>query len=364
MKPGLSDHPNPIIADDIDQVVSSDLDWGQFAGCTVLVAGGSGFLPSYLVETLLALKRHPALSGGVPPRIIALVRSEDRAQARFAHHRQNTALTLLVQDVCAPLPTEIRPDFILHAASPASPKFYRDDPVGTIRPNTIGTERLLERAADSGVKGFLFFSTSEIYGTLPETAIPTAEHEIGVLDPVNPRACYAESKRLGEAMCVAWQRQYGVAASIVRPFHVYGPGMRLDDGRVFADFVADILAGRDIKLLSAGTATRSFCYLSEATEGFFRILLRGERGTAYNLGNPAGETSIAALAQCLAELFPDKGLRVNHATRDADSTYMPSPIERSCPDISRLESLGWQPTIGVEDGFRRTIESFSAGGVV
>lgn len=354
-------HPNPVIAEDIERVISSGIDWTPLADSQVLVTGAGGFLPAYLVETVLALGREHAKLGGAPPQVIALVRSEERAWARFAHHRNNPALRFVIQDVSDGLPPDIKPDFLIHAASPASPKFYRDDPVGTIRPNTAGTENLLRTAAESNARGFLYFSTSEVYGALPETAIPTREEQFGVLDPTDARACYAEAKRLGEAMCLAWHRQFGVPATIVRPFHVYGPGMSLDDGRVFADFVADVLAGRDIGLMSAGTATRSFCYLSEATEAFFRILLQGAPGQAYNLGNPDGECSIADLAEMLAALYPEKKLKVRRAERSKDSAYMPSAIERSCPDISRLKSLGWQPGIGIEHGFARTIESFSDG---
>ena len=354
-------HPDPIIAGDIARIISSDLEWRRLAGCSVLITGATGFLPAYFVEVVMALQHCPALIGNDPPRVVALVRSEDRARAKFGRHLQDPNFTLLVQDVCTRLPVDIQPDFIVHAASPASPKYYRDDPVGTIGPNTVGTEHLLERAADVDAKGFLFFSSSEIYGDLPETMIPTRESDVGVLDPTDPRNCYAESKRLGEALCIAYHRQFGVAASIVRPFHVYGPGMRFDDGRVFADFAASVVQGRDIELLSAGTARRSFCYLGDATEGFFRILLCGESGTAYNLGNPDCEVSIAELAEILTALYPEKGLKVIRAVRKAGDPYMPSKVERSCPDVGRLRSLGWRPSIDIGTGFRRAIDSLSLG---
>jgi UDP-glucuronate decarboxylase len=362
MKRSVAGHPNPIIADDVSRIVSAIPDWRSLARRTVLVTGANGFLPAYIVEVLLSLAELGVLNEAEVPRVIALTRNERHARLRFAHRIGSPGLEILVQDVCDPLPPHVRPDYIIHAASPASPKFYRDDPVGTINPNTLGTAQLLERAAETEAEGFLFFSTSEIYGMLPDGAIPTPEDAVGVLDPIDPRSCYAEAKRLGEALCVAWQRQFGVPSRIVRPFHVYGPGMRLDDGRVFADFVADVLAGRDIKLMSAGTATRSFCYLSDATEGLFRIILLGADAVAYNLGHPEGETSISDLANIIAGLYPEKGLSVSRAVREAGSSYLPSPIERSCPDISRLQAIGWTPTTGVAEGFRRTIDSFAFGG--
>jgi nucleoside-diphosphate-sugar epimerase len=153
--------------------------------------------------------------------------------------------------------------------------------------------------------------------------------------------------------------QHGVPARIVRPFHTYGPGLRLDDGRVFADFVADVLARRPIALRSSGTATRSFCYLADTVAGFFSVLLRGQNAVAYNVGDDRGEVSIRDLADLLVATFPERGLSVRNEARPADDSYLPSSVERSCPDISRVRSLGWQPSTSLADGFRRTVASFA-----
>lgn len=348
---------NMIVAEDIERILSADLDWAQFEGRTVLITGASGFLAAYLTQTMLALAEKRS-SG--PARMIGLVRDKARTAAQLGTLIDHPLLTLLEQDVCDPLPDDLHADFIIHAASLASPKFYRDDPIGTIRPNVIGTEQILELAARAK-STVLYISSSEVYGTLPPDAIPTAENMLGLVDPLDPRSCYAESKRMGEALCVAWHRQRGVRVTAVRPFHIYGPGMRLDDGRVFADFTADIIAGRDITLFSEGNATRSFCYIADATEAFLRVLLAGQRGTAYNVGNPDGETAIGALADMLTGLFPDRKLCVVRKTRDSRSAYMPSSIERSCPNIDRITALGWRPLTDVRSGFKRTIASFIAG---
>jgi nucleoside-diphosphate-sugar epimerase len=161
-------------------------------------------------------------------------------------------------------------------------------------------------------------------------------------------------------MCVAWHHQFGVPTRIARPFHTYGPGLDRKDGRVFADFVSDILARRDIVLRSDGSARRAFCYLSDATAGFFTILLRGENGKAYNVANPGGELSIRELAELLVEAFPERGLKVVFARRDEGEDYIPSPFVRNCPDVSRMATLGWTPTTSVVEGFRRTVSSFES----
>jgi len=132
----------------------------------------------------------------------------------------------------------------------------------------------------------------------------------------------------------------------------------LDDGRVYADFVADIVNNLDIIMKSDGSARRAFCYLTDAVQGFLTILLKGENGQAYNLGNPQGEISILELAVKLVDLFPEKGLKVLRQPIHDNPDYIPSQISRNCPDISKLLALGWQPQTSIEEGFKRTIGSF------
>jgi UDP-glucuronate decarboxylase len=346
---------HPIIQADLQAILDAERDWPALARATMVVSGAAGFLPAYMVETVLALNDRRERK---PTQVIGLVRSLKRARDRFRGHEGRADLVLIEHDISRPLPDLPAADFIVHAASNASPKYYRPDPVGTIAANVAGTEHLLRLAHERQAKRFLYFSSSEIYGPTP-ARVPTREMDFGPLDCLNVRSCYAESKRLGETLCVAWQEQFGVAATIVRPFHTYGPGMRLDDGRVFADFVRDVVEGRPIILKSDGRATRAFCYLADATSGFFAALLRGRAGQAYNIGNDGAEISIGGLADLLVELFPEKRLSVARQMRAAGDPYLPSALERSCPDISLARELGWQPTTTLADGFRRTVRSFT-----
>lgn len=352
----LSSHP--VVRADIERVLAADLPWHDLDGQTILITGANGFLPAAMVEVLLTLaSRHI----GPRPRVVALVRSRARAEERFAAWCGHPSLEIVEHDASKPLEWHDAADVIVHAASQASPKYYGSDPVGTALPNVAGTAHLLDLAARCGTSRFLYFSSSEVYGSL-EPGASAREDVFGPLDPATVRACYAESKRMGETLCVAYANQHGVPAVIVRPFHTYGPGMRLDDGRVFCDFVRDAVAGRDIQLNSAGLAERAFCYLADATEGFFTALLKGTPATAYNVGNADAVVSIRALAELIAGLDPEQRIRAriggDTSVAASGSGYIASTVQRSAPDVARIASLGWRPVTGLTQGFSRTIEVY------
>jgi nucleoside-diphosphate-sugar epimerase len=344
----LSRHP--LWREDIARILSAPLPWAAFEGRTILIAGANGFLPAAMVETLLTLSDQ-----GAGLKVIALARSREKAQRRFGGWLAHPALSLIVADVSAPLEVDGPVDMIVHAASQASPRYYDVDPVGTALPNILGTHRLLELARRKGAARLLYFSSSEVYGSLAGRD-SVREEDFGPLDPATLRACYAESKRMGETLCVSYGAQYGVDCLIARPFHTYGPGMRLDDGRVFADFLRDIVMGRDIVLNSDGRAERAFCYLADAVEGFFTLLLKGESGAAYNVGNAGAVMSIRDLATLLVGLRPERGLTAHFAP--PREGYLTSQVSRAVPDTTRLEALGWCPRTGVAEGFGRMIDIY------
>ena len=345
---------NTIVDEDVAAIAARDLPWEKLAGCKIVVTGAGGFLGTYLVRTLLALHQLGKVSQ--PVKVIAMVRNPQRAKERFVDLEQNSNLSLLHWDlntIAVPPLGDVH--YILHAASQASPRFYGTDPVGTLLPNAVGTAALLEALRHSAdPRGFLFVSSSEVYGAVAgEVSLP--ETRYGTVDPATVRACYAESKRVGETMCVAWHHQYKIPTIMVRPFHTYGPGLTAEDGRVFADFAFNVLRGENIVMNSDGTARRAFCYASDAVAGFFCALLKGTPGLAYNVANPAGELSVMELAEMLVGLFPEKQLTVERRFKSDEKNYMPSTFSRLVPDVERLQGLGWQASISPADGFRRMI---------
>ena len=348
-----------IISEDINEIISSNIPWEKFQGKTILISGASGFLPSYIVHTLMSLNKHKRISS--PLRIIALVRNEIKAKERFADYLSDKNFNFFVHDVSKSLEGLLKEEihYIIHAASQASPKYYGVDPVGTLSANIFGTANLLKLAQKNPIESFLYFSSGEVYGQVNESINEINETDYGYVDPISVRSCYAESKRMAETMCVSWQKQFGVPVKIVRPFHTYGPGMQLDDGRVFADFVADMVNNRDIVMKSDGSAVRAFCYLSDATIGFFTVLFHGELSAAYNVSNDKAIISIFDLAEKLITLFPEKNLKViKKEPRTNSNEYLKSSITRNIPSIKKINALGWSPIYSIEEGFKRTILSF------
>jgi nucleoside-diphosphate-sugar epimerase len=346
---------NPIIRGDLDYIASANLPWELLRNKKIIITGGGGFLAAYLIKSLLTIGRRHKLNLNV----ICVARSTSSLAYRLSSFLGSLNLSVVLHDISKPLPSNFPcADFIIHTASQASPKYYGIDPVGTLLANSAGTMNLLEHAVQSRAEKFLFFSSGEVYGVPLNSNHPIGEQDYGYLDPMIVRSCYAESKRVGETMCVAWAQQYGVHTSVVRPFHTYGPGTALDDERVFADFVADVVARRDIVLKSDGLAQRAFCYIADATIGFLTVLLLGSKAEAYNVANPDAEISIRDLATLVADLFPERGVGVRIEMSTSSSSYLKSPIYRSCPSIEKIKSLGWTPTVSLKDGFRQTIQSY------
>jgi nucleoside-diphosphate-sugar epimerase len=341
---------NYIIHEDLNIIVNSDIEWQRFQDKSILITGANGFLPAYMVESLLYANKKFNLNLFV----YCLVRNISKASQRFKDYLENKHLKFIHQDICSPININNNIDYIIHAASQASPKYYGTDPVGTLNANVIGTNNILEFSLRNRIESFLYFSSSEIYGSLNKNYIE--EHDFGYLDCNTIRACYAESKRMGETMCKSWLHQYSIKTKIVRPFHTYGPGMDLNDGRVFADFVKCIIKGEDIILNSDGSAERSFCYLRDATLAFFKILLDGEIGEAYNMGNPHAVISIFNLAKIISSLSTKKTNVIR--TNRFQSGYIPSSVVKNIPSISKLSTLNWEPTTSIEEGFSRTINSY------
>lgn len=345
---------NPIIKEDIDKIISSIDDWNYFSGKTILVTGANGFIPSYMVYSLCGLNDKQILEN--PIKIIALVRNEDKAKNKFKSIISRQDFKLLVSDVSDAKLTEPT-DIIMHAASQASPKYYGKDPVGTLKANTIGTYNLLEQAIKQHAEKFLYVSSGEVYGVLDGSLPVIREDYTGNVDITDVRSCYAESKRMGENMCVCFSHQFNIHTNMIRLSHTYGPGINLDDGRVFADFAKCAVNNQNIVLNSDGSAKRSFLYISDMIIAMFKILLYAPNCEAYNIAADT-QTSILKLAKTICDLYPEKELQVEFK-ENTDKNYIRSKSTSAELCNDKLKKLGWKQTINISKGFKRMIDSYS-----
>ncbi|MEO5330774.1 MAG: NAD-dependent epimerase/dehydratase family protein [Magnetococcus sp. YQC-5] len=332
------------------------------AGKHILLTGGAGFLGYYLVLAIQYWNRQIA----DPMRKIRLSIYDHlgRGAPRWLDDvvSSDSYITLQKYDITHPLPDDVPSfDYIMHAASIASPIFYRQNPIATMDANVNGLRNLLNyavRRANQGqqIKGFLYFSSSEIYGDPTPENIPTPETYWGNVSCTGPRACYDESKRFGETMCVNFVRQHGLHITIARPFNNYGPGLKITDKRVLPDFARDIIHNRDIVMYSDGTATRTFCYVADAIIGYIKVLIKGESGKSYNIGTDNPEISISGVGKLLIDISREflgyNGKLVKYVNEDKD--YLVDNPNRRCPIIDRARNeLGFEPCIDLEEGLKR-----------
>jgi UDP-glucuronate decarboxylase len=357
-----------VVAQDLHDICTRAGDaFLALSGRTLLVTGGAGFLGHYLVQAPLYWNRH--FRGSADAIRVTVCDNWLRGTPRWLEEwRSDPHLETATHDVTRPLPAGLSaPDFIIHAASVASPTFYRKHPIETMDANVTGVRLLLDlcrERAEQGdpVEGFLFFSSSEIYGDPDPANIPTPETYRGNVSCTGPRACYDESKRYGETLCTNFAHVHGIPVTIVRPFNNYGPGLKLGDRRVIPDFAQDILEGRDIVLLSDGSPTRTFCYVADAVVGYFRALVRGRPGESYNIGVEAPEVSIAELAERMtrigSEVLGYRGSLRRHASSDPE--YLTDNPVRRCPDITKARTeLGYEPQVSLDEGLERSLRWYA-----
>jgi UDP-glucuronate decarboxylase len=359
----------------------------ELGGKHVLITGGRGFLGRYFTAVLNELNER--LLMGNPVRVTVLDNFISAGEAGrdlpdFKHVR------FVEHDVIKPLPPcaeclgdggrhpgdlDIRPgdtrpygpcatceggnwkrvNFILHAAGIASPAHYRAHPLETLEVATTGLKHSLELARANPGCRLVFFSSSEIYGDPTPGNVPTPETYKGHVACLGPRACYDESKRLGETLVQIYHQQFGVHGMIIRPFNVYGPGMQATDYRVLPNFAARIALGEPLEVYGDGKQTRTYCYVADAIGGFLRVLLHGRAGEPYNIGNPHPELAVNALVDVIRGLGINSGeLPIRATIKPHPASYPADEPNRRCPDISKAaRELGYAPRIGLEDGLRR-----------
>lgn len=343
---------NKIVLEDLEMINQALGDEVlNLEGKTVLITGGAGFLGNYLVSTIMHLNKTRFLR---PARLISLDNFITGQKKPLLNLKGYRDYKFVEHDVRKPFRIREKVDFVIHAAGIASPIYYKKYPLEAIDVATLGTRNFLELARQKKSGSFLFFSSSEIYGDPRPEQIPTSEDYRGNVSCVGPRSCYDESKRLGEALTITYFQHYGTPVKIVRPFNVFGPGMKHNDFRVVPAFLMNALRGKPLKVHGDGKQTRTFCYITDAIVGIYKVLLSNTGGEVYNVGNDDNEIPMIRLAKGVANLFKKK-VAVN--TIPYPDNYPRDEPMRRAPDLRKIRrKLGFKPQMKLKTGLKRLLD--------
>ena len=329
--------------EDILHIFDMDLPLEKLSGSNILVTGATGLIGGCLVEALMLNPQRDYA-------VYASGRNQERAQERFKSFADDKGFHFIQHDVLKPLQGDVRFDYVIHAASNASPNFFAQKPVEVIKSNIDGVTHLMEYGLDHGMRRFLYVSSGEVYGEGDGRAF--TEDYSGYVDCTKSRSCYPSSKRAAETLCVSYAAEYGADVVIARPCHVYGPYFTEQDNRVYAQFIRNVLHGENIIMKSTGEQFRSWCYVVDCVSALLHILLKGESGEAYNIADASSNISIRELAETIASIG---GCKVVIDVPDAEEKKGYNVVTKSVFDTGKISKLGWMPRTTIEDGIRHII---------
>ncbi|MBD8497955.1 NAD-dependent epimerase/dehydratase family protein [Paenibacillus sp. CAU 1523] len=315
---------------------------------TVLITGASGLIGSLLVRALhRANEKH-----GLLLKIVAVVRNV-QAAAELLH---DCDVSFISQDIREPIVFDGKLDYIIHCAAVTKSKEMVSFPVENIQIAVHGTENILKLAKEKQVKSVVYLSSMEVYGKTNPSLEKVTENELGYIDLTNPRSCYAEGKRMSECMCNCYFSEYQVPVKIARLAQTFGAGVSVNDNRVFAQFAKSAVLGQDIILHTDGSSTGNYCYTADAIIGILLLLLKGDNGEAYNISNEEANMTIRQMAELVADKIAGGRISVVTSIPESSLTYGYAPAVKMKLCSDKIRGLGWSPTIGLEEMYKKMIE--------
>lgn len=334
-----------ILKDDLEYITNFNLPYQKLKEHTVLVTGATGLIGFQLIKALLAI-------GNI--RIIALIRNMDKAKRIYTKEEMQN-ISFVIGDIVEKINIDMDVDYIFHCAAVTTSKMMINNPVETIITSVNGTNNILKLALEKSSKSVVFISSMEMYGAFNSNVGEITEETIGYIDPLELRSNYPESKRLCENMCIAYLHEYNVPVKIARLAQTFGAGILPWENRVFAQFARSVLNETDIVLHTKGLSEGNYCYTSDCITGLFTILLNGENGEAYNISNPKNHTTIANMANMVAENIANNKIKVIYDIPESN-TYGYAAETKMKLNSDKLQKIGWIPHVDLEESYNRMIE--------
>ena len=329
--------------EDILNVTKLNLPWDKLSNCNILVTGATGLIGSCLVETLMERSQRDYS-------VYAMGRNAQRMNNLFHKYMNTDGFHTLVGDVTEPLLFDSSFHYIIHAASGAAPTDFAQHPVEVMMANILGVRNLIEYGMSHEMKRLLYISSGEVYGE-GDGRVFTEDYS-GYVDSMRPRSCYPSSKRAAETLCASYAAEYGVDVVIARPCHIYGPHFSENDNRVYAQFIRNILCDEDIVMKSTGEQFRSWCYVVDSVSALLFLLLKGEKGQAYNIADENSNINIRKLAEMIAYIGA-KEVKIEIPNQEECKGF--NVVKKSIYDTTKLKELGWTINGTICDKLKKVI---------
>lgn len=341
-----------ILQEDLNYIANSNVPFEQLRASTILVTGATGLVGVSLIRALLCANRINKLKLSV----LALVRNQEKAKKIFNGLLAREDVSLVVGDINEKINIEQKIDYIFHCATITASKVMLSNPVETILTAVEGTKNILYLAKENSCKSVVYISSMEMYGSFESKNNNVTETELGYIDPLAIRSNYPESKRLCENMCVAFNSEYGVPVKIARLSQTFGAGILNGENRVFAQFARSVMENKDIVLHTKGLSEGNYCYTRDTIIGLLFILIKGKNAEAYNVVNPETNITIGDMAQMVCEKLSEGRTKVVFDIPESNS-YGYAVDTKMKLSSDKLQKLGWKPEIGLEESYRRMIQS-------
>ena len=337
------------IKSDIEEIAKSLIDESDYLNNkNIIISGAFGFIGKYILESLIQIQNNNKIKTNIYA-VDNFITSDKKIKSYF----ENKGINCIDHDINNKLDIDVEFDLIVCLAGIASPYYYKKYPIETLNVSINGVKNMFNLKHNKNSK-FIFFSSSEIYGDPPPEKIPTSENYRGNVTSVGPRSCYDESKRVGETLCYINSNFFDKKTAIIRPFNVYGPGMSMNDYRIIPNITRSLVFNEELKIYDTGTQTRTYCYVSDAINGFLKVIIKDEKFGIYNIGNDKGEISVLDLVLSTEKVMNSK---LNYKTSEYPDEYPPDEPMRRCPDISNAKkNLNYIAKISLEEGLKKHFE--------